>query len=34
MMYDVILSSEAKQSLDDHIHYIAVEKQEPLNAER
>ncbi len=33
-MYDVILSSEAKQSLDDHMHYIAVEKQEPLSAER
>jgi plasmid stabilization system protein ParE len=34
MIYDVILSSEAKQSLDDHIRYIAVEKQEPVNAER
>ncbi len=34
MIYDVILSTKAKQSLDEHIRYIAVEKQEPINAER
>jgi hypothetical protein len=32
MSYDVILSSEAKQALDDHVHFIAVEKLEPVNA--
>ncbi len=32
MTYDVILSSEAKQALDDHVHFIAVEKLEPVNA--
>ena len=34
MIYDVILSSEAKQALDDHIRFIAVEKLEPINAQR
>ena len=34
MIYDVILSSETKQALDDHIRYIAIEKLEPLSAER
>ncbi len=34
MIYEVILSSEAKQALDDHIRYIAVEKLEPISAER
>ena len=34
MIYDVILSSEAKQALDDHIYYVAFEKQEPINATR
>ena len=29
MIYDVILSSEAKQA---HIHFIADEKLEPINA--
>ena len=33
MIYSVIMSSEAKQELDDHIRYIAIEKQEPINAE-
>ena len=34
MSYRVVLSSEAKQALDEHIHYIAVEKMKPVNAER
>ncbi len=34
MTYDVILSSEAKQALNDHIQYIAVNKCEPINAAR
>ena len=32
MIYEVIMSSEAKQELDDHIAFIAIEKQEPVNA--
>ncbi len=34
MTYNVILSSEAKQALDDHVRYIAIEKLEPMDAER
>ena len=34
MMYRVVLSSEAKQALDDHIHFIAIEKAEPSSAAR
>jgi len=34
MSYRVVMSAEAKNSLDNHIHFIAVEKQEPLSAER
>jgi len=34
MIYDVVISSEAKQALDDHIQFIAVEKDEPINASR
>ena len=34
MIYDVIISSKAKQALDDHIQHIAIEKSEPINAAR
>lgn len=32
--FRVTISPEALQALDEHIHFIAVEKSEPLNAER
>lgn len=34
MTYRVVISAEARNALDDHIRYIAIEKQEPLNATR
>lgn len=32
--YRVIISPDANRSLDDHIHYIAVERLEPRSAEQ
>ncbi len=34
MNYRLIVSSEVFAALDDHIEYIATEKQSPLNAQR
>jgi len=34
MIYDVVISSLARQALDEHLQFIAVEKGEPVNASR
>ena len=34
MTYRVVLSADARNALDDHIRYIAIEKKERLNATR